>query len=254
MSQLEHVAADKAAEHYRAGLSWEADAERKRQRSEHRAWLVAGAACVLTLVAVTSLSLLAPLRRTVPYLYVVDKASGNVEFVGAIDERAIKGYQELLDKHWVQRYVTARESYSYRLLQQDYDTVLAMSEEDVARDYARLYDGPNARDKKFGNTVDMTIVILSLRPANSVAGDHMVVRFSKTVRRLDSNYSEPAQQFVATVRYSYLPSMAGQEKDLLLNPLGFKVGAYRVDAELAATTPAASVPVPATESPGRSTP
>lgn len=238
MSQLETVAADKAAEHYRAGLSWEADAERTRQRSERRAWVVAGTACLLTVVAVTALSLLAPLRRNVPYLYVVDKASGNVEFVGAIDDRAIKGYQELLDKHWVQRYVTARESYSFRLLQQDYDTVMAMSDELVARDYARLYDGPNARDKKFANAVEMTITILSLRPAASAAGDHMIVRFSKTVRRLDSNYSEPAQQFVATVRYTYLPSTIGQEKELLLNPLGFKVEAYRVDAELAPSAPA----------------
>lgn len=240
MSQLKTVPADKAAEHYQAGLSWEADAERTRARSERRAWIVAGAACLLALVSVASLSLLAPLRRNVPYLYVVEKASGNVEFVGAVDDRAIKGYQELLDKHWVQRYVTARESYSFRLLQQDYDTVMAMSDELVARDYARLYEGTNARDKKFGNAVEMTITILSMRPTTNVAGDHMVVRFSKTVRRLDSNYSEPAQQFVATVRYRYLSSTAGLERELLLNPLGFQVEAYRVDAELASAATTAS--------------
>jgi len=248
MSQLETVAADKSADHYRAGLSWEEDAERTRHRSERRAWIVAGASCVLTIIAVTALSFLAPLRRSVPYLYVVEKASGNVEFVGAVDERSIKGYQELLDKHWVQRYVIARESYSYRLLQHDYDTVMAMSEEGVARDYARMYEGPNARDKKFSNTVEMSITILSLRPAASAAGDHMVVRFSKMARRLDSNFQEPAQQFVATVRYSYAPSMVGQEKGLLLNPLGFKVGAYRVDAELAPSS------LPSASETARSTP
>jgi type IV secretion system protein VirB8 len=232
MSTLKEITADQERSLYQAGLSWEADTERSRRRSERRAWNVAGAACALAIIAVVSLASLAPLRRIVPYLLIADKASGNVEFVGAVDDRQIKGYQELLDKHWVQTYIVARESYFYRLLQADYDTVMALSDDSVAKDYARIFEGPDARDKKYGNTVEAHIQIISLRPASTVAGNLMVVRFSKSVRQVDADFWEPAQNFAATVRYQYSPSMQGSEKQLLLNPLGFRVSGYRRDAEL----------------------
>jgi type IV secretion system protein VirB8 len=248
MSALKEITAGQEHSHYKAGLSWEADTERSRQRSERRAWNVAGAACVLAIIAVVSLATLAPLRRIVPYLLVADKASGNVEFVGAVDDRQIKGYQELLDKHWVQTYVVARESYFYRLLQADYDTVMALSDDRLANDYARIFEGPDARDKKYGNRVEANIQIISVRPASTTVDNLMVVRFSKSVRQVDADFWEPTQNFSATVRYEYFPSMKGSEKQLLLNPLGFKVSGYRRDAELpsveAAAKPAAARSTP----------
>jgi type IV secretion system protein VirB8 len=225
-------AADEAAA-YRSGLSWEASIEQLRQKSERNAWWVAGAACVIAACSVAGIATLAPLRRVVPYLYMVDKARGNLEYVGAVDDRSIKGYQELLDKHWAQVYINARESYHYTLLQSDYDTVMALSDENVGRDYARRYDGPNALDKLYGANIEVATSIISLRLAPSSIGTQLVVRFSKTKRHVDTDYREPAEYFVATLRYRYLPSMFDAEKQLLLNPLGYKVADYRVDAEIA---------------------
>jgi len=81
------------------------------------------------------MALLAPFKRVVPMVFAVDKASGNTELVNAADDRNVAqlGYQELLDKHWGSRYVIARESYFYHLLQTDYDTVLMLSADDVGR-------------------------------------------------------------------------------------------------------------------------
>lgn len=226
-----------AADHFAQARGWEANYETLRARSERRAWLVAAAACTIALTAVISLAFLAPLRRTVPYLFAMDKATGNVEYVGAIDRRRVLGYQELLDKHWAQRYILARESYTYRLLQGDYDTVLGLSSEAVARDYAKLYEGPNARDVKYGSNVEIKANVISVQLSKNPAGLQAVARFTKNPRRVESDLPDPTQYFVATIAYEYAPTMFGREQDLLANPLGYKVTSYRVDAELEAAPP-----------------
>ncbi|NVD69580.1 type IV secretion system protein [Duganella sp. BJB1802] len=220
-------------QYFTAARSWETDRELMRERSELRAWWVAGGATLTALAAVAGLALLAPYRRNVPYLFALDRTSGNVEFIGTVDDRTIKGYQEMLDKFWLRRYVIAHESYFYRFLQEDYDTVLALSTEDVGKDFSRIYDGPNARDKTYGSGIEIKVTVLSIQVATNAVGQHATVRFSKVLRRIDSNVAEPAQYFVAAMTYTYKPTMFGKEQELLKNPLGFQTTAYRVDSELA---------------------
>jgi type IV secretion system protein VirB8 len=214
-------------------LGWEADREARREKSERRAWRVAAAALLLAVIAVTGIATLAPFRRNVPYLFAMEKTTGNVEFVGAIDDRRIAGYQELLDKHWGQRYIVARESYNYKLLQSDYDTVIGMSNEPVGRDFARLYEGAYARDAKYGASIEMRVTILSVQLSANGAGSQAVIRFAKATRRVDADSNDAPQYFVATIAYEYKPTMAGKEKDLIANPLGYRVTSYRVDSEIA---------------------
>jgi type IV secretion system protein VirB8 len=233
MSTPTHARAENEKSYFSAALSWEAEREQLRAKSERRAWIVASAACSIASVAVIALALLAPFRRNVPYLLALDKATGNVELVDAVDDRRIEGYQELLDKHWAQRYIVARESYNYRLLQSDYDTVMNLSAEAIGRDFAKLYEGANARDVKFGSNIEMKATVLSVQLSQNSIGRQAVVRFEKAVRRVDSDTRESPQYYVATLGYEYAPTMTGKEIDLMANPLGYKVTAYRVDSELA---------------------
>jgi type IV secretion system protein VirB8 len=124
-------------------------------------------------------------------------------------------------------------------LQYDYDTVLRLSDDLVARDYARLYEGVEARDKKYGSNVEMRVKILSITLPPDEQGK-VVVRFEKTVKRLEANTIDTPQTFVATLAYTFKPSMFGKEKDLIENPLGYKVTSYRVDSELSTATPKAA--------------
>ena len=236
------VISDAAGKYFAEARGWEADHEAHRAKSERRAWMVASVACTLAVVAVIGLAMLAPFRRNIPYLFALDKVTGNVEFVGALDDRRVLGYQELLDKHWAQVYIDARESYHYRLLQADYDTVLGLSSESIGRDFAKLYDGPNARDARYGANVELKVAVLSIQLSNNAVGQQAVVRFSKTARRIDSDANEPTQFYVATFAYEYSPTMFGKEKELIANPLGYKVTSYRVDAELA-PSPSVKIPV-----------
>ncbi len=233
---------DPDSQYFAAARSWETDRELARERSERRAWWVAGGATFIALTAVAGLTLLAPYRRNVPYLFALDRTLGNVEFIGTVDDRTIKGYQEMLDKYWLRRYVIAHESYFYRLLQEDYDTVLALSSDDVGRDFSRIYDGPNARDKMYGAGIEIKVTVLSIQVAANAVGQQATVRFSKVLRRIDSNLAEPAQYFVAAISYAYKPTMFGKEQELLKNPLGFQATAYRVDSELAPVETAGGKP------------
>lgn len=191
--------------------------------------------CIVAALEAVALVVLAPFKRPqgYPVLVGVDKAAGTTEVLEAVRDRDLVKYQELLDKHWATKYVIARESYNYRLLQADYDSVLLLSADDVGRDYARLYEGDNARDKKYGNSLEMKVNILSVSLSHDGSGDKAVVRFEKVVKRKDADQSDPPQYFVATLSYEYKPAMLGKESDLIQNPLGYKVTGWRVDSELA---------------------
>lgn len=238
MARGKTVKAEDEASFYAKGQDWEADRQQRYERSERRAWLAAGGFGLVAVAAVIGIASMAPLKRVVPYVFALDRASGNVEIVSAADDRTPVGYQELLDKHWAQLYVVARESYSWKLLQSDYDTVLALSSDVVGREFAKLYDGANARDRKYGAGVEMRVRILSVTLASDDAGSKAVVRFEKTSKRTEADAADPPQYFVSTIAFEYKPSMVGREKDLIQNPLGYRVLSYRLDPEIASATAA----------------
>jgi type IV secretion system protein VirB8 len=238
MTRTGAVTGSEEADFYAKGRDWEADRLLRYEKSERRAWLAAGGFGIVAVAAVIGMASMAPLKRVVPYVFALDRASGNVEIVSAVDDRTPTGYQELLDKHWAQRYVIARESYSWKLLQSDYDTVLALSSDPVGREFAKVYEGSNARDKRLGAGIEMRVRVLSVTLASDDSGAKAVVRFEKTSKRTESDVSDPPQYFVATIAFEYKPSMTGREKDLIQNPLGYRVLSYRVDAEMATATAA----------------
>jgi type IV secretion system protein VirB8 len=238
MTRTGAVTGSEEADFYAKGRDWEADRLLRYEKSERRAWLAAGGFGVVAVAAVIGMASMAPLKRVVPYVFALDRASGNVEIVSAADDRTPTGYQELLDKHWAQKYVIARESYSWKLLQSDYDTVLALSSDPVGREFAKVYEGSNARDKRFGAGIEMRVRVLSVTLANDDAGSKAVIRFEKTTKRTEADSADAPQYFVSTIAFEYKPSMTGREKDLIQNPLGYRVLSYRVDAEVAAATAA----------------
>jgi type IV secretion system protein VirB8 len=237
------VAPGREQKYFEKARDWEADRQSRLERSERRAWVVAGAASVVAVVAVLGIATLAPFKRVVPMVFAVDKASGNTELVNAADDRNVAqlGYQELLDKHWASQYIIARESYFYRLLQTDYNTVLMLSADDVGRDYARLFEGTDPRDKKLGSQTEWKVTVLSVSLQHDGVGSKAVVRFQREERKNGAERPEPPSFFVATMAYEYKPSMFGKEKDLVQNPLGYRVTSYRLDSELAPMPSVAAV-------------
>ncbi len=216
------------------GAAWEAKWEAGMINSNKIAWRVASATTLIAAISVTGIVMLAPYsNRYIPFLLWGDRSTGNVEKVETLGDRSFVKYQELVDKSNAKKYVLARESYNYKLLQKDYDTVVLFSADDVGREYSKLFEGDKARDKVWSNKVEVTVEIISVTPSVDDVSSKMVVRFAKTIKHLDTLLVEPTQYNVATLAYEYAPTMFGKEKDLLDNPLGYRVIAYRVVSEMA---------------------
>ena len=196
-------------------------------RSRRTAWRVAAAAAVLCAAALGTVAALTPLKRVEAFVLRVDNATGAVDAVTRLRD-AQASYGEVVDRYFVNKYVLSRESYEYDTLQTAYDTALLLSTSDVQREYAALFEGPNARDKVLSNRVRTLVKVRSISPGTT--RNTAVVRFARRSAAADGAPAEE-ESLVATIGFRYVGA-AMHEEDRLVNPLGFQVTSYRVDPEL----------------------
>ncbi|MBY8605986.1 MAG: type IV secretion system protein [Burkholderia sp.] len=222
----------KAGGDYRRALDFEASLTDLQARSERRAWQVAFAAVVVAIGSVAALAVMMPFYRVVPLPIEVDKLTGEAQVIEVLDAKHVP-LREIEDKHWVEVYVRARERYDWGLLQMDYDRVLEMSDESVARTYRQIYSGPDALDQHLGASVQYRTRIVSTTLVPDEPG-HAIVHIERSVRKNGIDTGEPGQRFVITLAFTYRPAVLVRERAAIDNPFGFKVTAYSRDAEDAA--------------------
>ena len=216
---------------YNDSRSWEFDREHRVDRSEKFAWRTVGVMSLITLATLGTYVAQQLRPVAAPPIIAIDKTSGNVEIIQAGNDVS-KSYSELLAMFFTKEYLIAREGYQYTSLQTDYDRVLAWSSDDVGRMYSKVYEGSNSRDKLLGSNTEERIRVISVTPQPD-SSTRMVIRYEKTTRRNGADVAEPPQPYIATLAFEFKPSARGVAKDLIANPLGFKVTSYRSDSELA---------------------
>lgn len=210
-----------------SGLSWDGDINLVLRKSERKGWhLFYGALGVIALQAV-ALTLLIPLKSIVPYVYMVDKLTGEVA-VGATAKDFVSS-TELNDKYWVSKFILAHERYNYRLLQTDFDTVQLLAGDNIYNQYAARFDGPNSIEKKLGDNVLVTPKIISISITN---GNLATVRFERKQQETRAGGEAKTTRWIALIRYEYKTQLNRKETDLVQNPLGFTITGYQVDPEL----------------------
>ncbi|EOA3865747.1 virB8 family protein [Shigella flexneri] len=219
---------DPAQQHFDKAMDWEASRIQSIEKSEGRAWKVAGAAAGVAVLSWVAIALMMPLKESVPYVIRVDNTTGVPDIVTAMDVKGV-GYDEVMDKYWMAQYVRARETYDWYTLQKDYNTVGLLSSQQVGASYAALFEGKEALDKKFGSSVRATVEIVSVVPNGRGTG---TVRFIKTTKRVDDDGPGTVTKWVATVAYEYRNPSLISESQRLVNPFGFQVLSYRVDPEM----------------------
>lgn len=220
---------------FKQGQSWEAQRLIEIEKSRAIAWRVAIGASVVAAVAVIAAATLSHLRQVIPYIVKVDGNGQNVEVLQAFDNNLIPK-SELMDMHWVERYVTAREQYNYWLVTSDYLFVEGTSEPQAFGDYSALFQGEKAMDKVFGRETERRVKILGVTTSPLVQ-NQITVRFERTTVA-KGVLAEPPTIYLATVAYRYDPSPRGSQFEMRRNPMGFKVTAYRRDAEIASSAAA----------------
>jgi len=221
--------------------SYEVTIADQARRSERRAAWAAGTAVVMALILAGGYFLVMPLKERTPYLVMADAYTGTAT-VARLHESNISG-SDALNRANVATFLRSRESYDWTLIgTRDWNTVFTMAEPQVSSAYRALYStrNPSGPLALYGKAQSIRIKILSIQPFGGDANKGpagATVRFQRNLFDKASGTSRSLDNKIATLEYTYKPNLEMSEEDRLLNPLGFRVMAYRVDNDYA-TTPA----------------
>lgn len=214
---------------YEKEMTWETSRIQLIEQSERKAWNVAKIMTALVVLSIAAITFMMPLKESIPFLIRVDNTTGVPDIVTRMDAKTVR-FDEVMDKYWLARYVIARESYDWNIIQKDYDAVGMMSAPAVAQQYQQLFEGDNALDKRYANRIKVVVKIVSVVPNGKGIG---TVRFIKETSNVDdiTNSTTTISKWVATIGYEYKSASLLRESTRLVNPMGFQATTYRVDSE-----------------------
>lgn len=214
--------------YYTEAESWSADREAALRNSRSVAWKVATGAAVLALLLAVALTLLLPLKKEVPHLLLVDRHTGYVQSLDALDERKLTANWALTQSLLAQ-YVIARESYEIDSVQLNYRKVALWSAEKARSDYLASMQASSPQSPLVRYPRD-AIVETQVKSVSAVGRNVAMVRFDTQMRSAGAASATSVASWVALIRYRYSGEPMALE-DRLVNPLGFQVVRYRKDQE-----------------------
>ena len=207
---------------------WDQDRLSAALRSRRLAWTVAAVAAGLTVVAVTAVAVLTPLKTTEPFVVRVDQTTGAVDVVrGLSSAEGPATYDEAVSKYFLGQYVRAREGYLDPAAEESFALVSILSGATEQRRWADLYRGsnPTSPQNLYGPEAEAVIAIRAIGFINDGVAN---VRFHRTVRQAQQIVES---DWIATIAFTYTRAPM-TEPDRLRNPLGFQVTSYRADPEV----------------------
>lgn len=227
------------------GVNYEVSLADRAKRSERRAWFVAACATVMSLILAGGYFYILPLKEKVPFLVMADPYTGTAtvaRLVGNFQDATITT-QEAINKSNVAQFVLAREAYDTGLIgQQNWRQTLSMAGANVAPAFRALHASTNPQRpyNQYGTARAIRIRILSISlipgdPGRPPSG--ATVRFQRVLFNKQNGSSQVMDGKIATLRFIYDPNVRLDERDRLLNPLGFFVTDYRVDNDYGAPLP-----------------
>lgn len=213
------------------------------RRSERRAWYVAFAASLMSLILAGGYFYFLPLKEKVPYLVMADAYTGTSTVARLRDDFSKNSItaSEAINRSNVAHFILARESYDFAILKlRDWKTVYTMAGSEVATAYSKLYAESNASSpyNLYGRKKAIRVNILSivlLGGGNGMAPKGATVRFQRSLHEKQNGDTSLLDNKIATMEFSYKSNLSMKEEDRIENPLGFQVTSYRVDNDYAAS-------------------
>lgn len=215
------------------------------KRSEKRAWMVAFASIIMSLILAGGYFYFLPLKEKVPYMVMADAYTGTVTVARLRDDFSQNSItaNEAINKSNLSQFIMARESYDYSQIgNRDWSTVFAMGSPNVTTAYSKVYanDNPQSPITLFGKTKTIRIRILSIQ-LHPTSGDGTIktatVRFQRSLYNKETGGQTPMDSKIAAIEYTYKSNLKMDEDYRVLNPLGFQVTTYRVDNDYAPAPP-----------------
>ena len=202
------------------------DGERVRAaaRSQRLAWVLAGTSTALCAASMLAVIAMLPLRTVETRVIRVNESTGSVDLMTPVV--GTQTYTEATTKHFIADYIRAREWFLYEEAPFAFRKVNLMSAEPEQARFSASYVSTNPKSALalLGRDGTATIDIKAISfPSANLA----LIRFARVVHKgsLDS-----VTHYLGTLAYEF-QSAPLSEADILLNPLGFTVRAYRLDTE-----------------------
>ena len=220
------------------------------RRSERRAWFVAWAAILMSLILAAGYFFMLPLKEKVPYLVMADAYTGTSTVARLTEDFTNQriATSEAINRSNVAHFVLARESYDVAMMNlRDWTTVYTMSSAEVAAGYSNLHsnNNPESPYKLYGKGRAIRVKILSIVFIGGTANrppKGATVRLQRSLFDKATGSSRPLDSKIATLEFSYKANLKMDEEDRIENPLGFQVTSYRVDNDYATSPPLESTP------------
>jgi type IV secretion system protein VirB8 len=225
------------------------------QRSERRAWWVAFTAIAMALILASGYYYMLPLKQKVPYMIMADAYTGTATVARLDGDFAMRGIttREAVNRSNVAHFVLARESYDLELADLGaWKTVQTMAAPGVKAPYVHLFSSTNPDNliKKYGKDQAVRIKLLSIQLIGGGPGATPVgatVRFQRSLYNKQTGATQPIDNKIATIAFTYKQNLEMDDQSRIENPLGFWVTSYRVDDDFA-TAPPPEFPTPPTVS------
>jgi type IV secretion system protein VirB8 len=213
-------------------MNWEYDLVLQERRSRIFAWRVAIFAGAVALLSLAALVVVLPLKEVVPYVVKVDDVSGDASIVQSA--ASFVNSTDINDKHWLKRYVIARNRYDYYLLQTDFDSVKNFSSDNAMRDYSAQFSDPIKIQDKYKDQVKIVPEILSITITRK---GYATVRYQVSISDRRKSEAPFVQKKIATIAYSYDVKRTGTSSEMIDNPLGFTITGYQTETEFETSQP-----------------
>ncbi|WP_037317519.1 virB8 family protein [Ruegeria halocynthiae] len=208
--------------------AFEADFIFGPRRRERFAYGIAAAGVIVGLAGFIGAVTLFPLKTIETFVVVVDKDTGEMDRVAAVEALSLDESDAIIQASLV-AYVDDRETYDLSDGEQRINSVLQRSDEDAERTLRDLWSStnPDYPITVYGRDARIDVVI---RSVNQIEPGVAQVRFTKTLRK-QRDTRTVTRPYVATLGYAFRPETRQRLQQVWANPLGFVVTSYRVDAE-----------------------
>ncbi|CAM5376424.1 virB8 family protein [Sphingobium scionense] len=220
------VAPDREA-YYARAVTWAEDGQACLRQSRRIAWIVAGTACGVAVLAILAIVLMMPLKTVESNTLLVDRTTGYVQLLKG-DGRQRLAPDGALTQSLLAQYVMAREGFDIATIQADYRKVGLWSAERARSDYMAMMPATNPASP-FQRLPRTTILAVRIKSVSPLGANVAQVRF-ETERKDQGQVEGSKQDWVSIIRYRFIDAPMAME-DRLVNPLGFQVLRYRRDQE-----------------------
>jgi type IV secretion system protein VirB8 len=220
--------------------TWARDVEEASQRSRRIAWTIAGVAGAIAVVQAIALAALVPLKQVLPYTITVDRQTGQIQTTPGLSLPQLSE-SDAVRQAFLAQYGLARETFDLTDYQENYRRTLLWSDGQAAESYRADWDrdNPNGVQARYRASTIVRVIVTEVR---LLSPETALIRF-ETEQTEGGSASGLRQPWSASVRFS----AAGRPlnaQDRLLNPLGFRIEAYRRDAQTVAPAPVTIAPAP----------